>query len=121
LPGGSIGCITASFAGGDVSDAKRAGSAERRATQHGRSRRAYGGAGATTWLKAFIAVGVTDAIGVDRDYVSHDLLRIDADRFIAADLTKPLDLGRMFDLAVCLEVGEHLSEDAGRTPVPTSL
>jgi hypothetical protein len=39
-------------------------------------------------------------------------LRIPAEKFRAADLTAPPDLGRRFDLAVCLEVAEHLPASA---------
>jgi hypothetical protein len=38
--------------------------------------------------------------------------------FIRRDLTEPLDvLGRRYDLVVCLEVGEHLPEEAAGTLV----
>ena len=37
-------------------------------------------------------------------------MRIPPDRFLARDLTKSLHLDRTFDLAVCLEVAEHLPE-----------
>ena len=42
---------------------------------------------------------------------------IPADRFNVGNLTRPLDLGRRFDLVQCLEVGEHLPRAASGTLV----
>jgi len=66
------------------------------------------GCGVGPWAAEFIANGVPDVWGVDGDYVQRSQLRIPTDRFLARDLTKPLGLERTFDLAVCLEVAEHL-------------
>lgn len=66
------------------------------------------GCGIGTWLAEFRNNGVTDVIGVDGDYVNRSQLLIEPDRFKPADLTKPVALGRSFDLAMSLEVGEHL-------------
>ena len=68
------------------------------------------GCGTGSWAAAFNVRGI-DVVGVDGDYVDRKSLRIRQDQFIAHDLNQPLDLGRRFDLAVSLEVGEHL--DAG--------
>jgi len=72
------------------------------------------GCGVGAWAAKFLAAGVPDVWGVDGDYVDRCELRIPADRFIARDLSKPLQVGRTFDLAVCLEVGEHLPESRAR-------
>lgn len=73
------------------------------------------GCGTGTWLAAFRELGVEDVLGVDGAYVPADQLQIPSERFVAADLTAPLDLGRRFDLVLCLEVGEHLpAAAAGR-------
>ncbi len=66
------------------------------------------GCGLGTWLKAFVEHGITDCLGLDGDYVDRSKLLIPAEKYRAADLAKPLELGRTFDLAVCLEVAEHL-------------
>ena len=68
------------------------------------------GCGAGSWLAEFTSLGVNDFVGVDGDYVDRSSLRIAADRFVAKDLAATIDLGRRFDLAFCLEVGEHLHE-----------
>ncbi len=66
------------------------------------------GSGRGVWAGEWRASGVDDVMAVDGDYVDRDRLAVPRDRFCAADLTQPLDLGRRFDLAQSLEVGEHL-------------
>jgi len=68
------------------------------------------GCGVGPWAAEFMANGVADVWGVDGNYVDRSQLRISPDRFMARDLTKPLHFDRNFDLAVCLEVAEHLPE-----------
>ncbi|MDQ7070582.1 MAG: class I SAM-dependent methyltransferase [Rhodobacterales bacterium] len=75
------------------------------------------GSGRGVWLNEWSQSGVEDVIGVDGDYVDRARLAIPAERFIAADLTRPQDFGRKFDLAQCLEVGEHLPETASKALV----
>jgi hypothetical protein len=68
------------------------------------------GCGVGLWLKAFSERGVENVVGVDGDYTDRSRLEIDAACFIGRDLNAPLHelaLGR-FDLAMSLEVGEHL-------------
>lgn len=81
------------------------------------------GCGVAPWAAEFLANGVPEVLGVDGDYVNRLQLRIPAERFLAQDLTKPLTLDRRFDLAVCLEVAEHLPESraAGLVADLTSL
>lgn len=64
------------------------------------------------WLVEFKSRGVTDYHGIDGDYVDRARLLIDADKFSAIDLSKGFSLGRNFELAICLEVAEHLSTEA---------
>ncbi len=66
------------------------------------------GCGTGAWLRSFEAHGVNDFIGYDGNYIDRSTLEIAADRFRVADLSMPLLADRRFDLAVCLEVGEHL-------------
>jgi len=70
------------------------------------------GCGTGVFLRAFIDAGVEDVCGVDGDYVPHDMLRIPAEKFTVHDLEREFDLGRQYDLVLCLEVAEHISEDA---------
>jgi SAM-dependent methyltransferase len=66
------------------------------------------GCGLGTWLAAFSEAGVAEVLGLDGDYVDPAALRIARDRFVAADLRDPPPLDRGFDLAISLEVAEHL-------------
>ena len=67
------------------------------------------GCGKGEWMSAFSALGAS-VFGVD-------IAAPDGDLYLCHDLTTHFDLGRTFDLAVCLEVGEHLPEDAADTLV----
>lgn len=73
------------------------------------------GCGQGLWLRACIENGVEDVRGYDGAYVERAKLHIPQEQFVAADLEKPLPFDRTFDMAVCLEVAEHLSHDASRT------
>lgn len=66
------------------------------------------GCGTGIWLKAFQENRVADIFGVDGDWVKTDQLVIPASAFACKDLAQPFNLNRQADLAVCLEVGEHL-------------
>jgi len=68
------------------------------------------GCGVGPWAAEFMANGVPEVWGIDGDYVDRSQLRIPSDRFVARDLTKPLQFDRTFDLAICLEVAEHLPD-----------
>src|SRR5271156_5680740 len=66
------------------------------------------GCGEASWLSVFCELGVEEILGIDGEYVDRELLQIPEDRFRAVDLTKSFKLGRVFDLAMSLEVAEHL-------------
>ena len=68
------------------------------------------GCGVGTWLAEFERQGVHDILGMDGDYVKREMLVIDPACFEARDLGEPIEAPRTFDLAVSLEVGEHLAE-----------
>ncbi len=72
------------------------------------------GCGTGTWLSVFQECGVDDVYGVDGEWVNRKALVIPEDRFLAVDLRRPFQLGRRFDLAVSLEVGEHLPGECAR-------
>lgn len=72
------------------------------------------GCGLGAWLSVFRELGVQDCLGVDGDYVDHQQLQIPVDMFLARDLTQPLTLDRRFDLAVSLEVAEHLPAESAQ-------
>lgn len=78
------------------------------------------GCGWGTWLVEFKAAGVTDYLGIDGEYVDRAKLQIDPERFLARDLTQPVQLDRRFELAMCLEVAEHLPQEFAE-PLVASL
>ena len=67
------------------------------------------GCGQGVWLAEFIRAGIADIMGVDGNWVRPESLEIPRACFSCADLAKPIQLQRRFDLALCLEVAEHLS------------
>jgi SAM-dependent methyltransferase len=70
------------------------------------------GCGLGTWLAAFAENGVADVVGLESDHLPTDRLAIRRDQLVIADLTAPPDVGRRFDLALSLEVAEHLPASA---------
>jgi SAM-dependent methyltransferase len=66
------------------------------------------GCGLGWWAAAFRDAGVVDHLGVDGDDVDEAELVIAPDRFVRHDLSTPFVYPRPFDLALCLEVAEHL-------------
>lgn len=66
------------------------------------------GCGTAAWAAAFKKCGVRRVLGIDGNYIDPSSLAISANEFLAADLTRPLAIDRWFDLAVALEVAEHL-------------
>ncbi len=66
------------------------------------------GCGRGAWLRAFRNGGVKSIRGIDGDYVDAASLLIPQECFSAVDLNKPFELSGRYDLAVCLEVAEHL-------------
>lgn len=75
------------------------------------------GCGAGAWLRQYSMQGITDYLGVDGEYVQRESLLIPEENFRAQDITQPFVLGRSFELAQCLEVGEHLPTSASETLV----
>lgn len=75
------------------------------------------GCGMGVWAAAFAEHGATEVTGIDGAWVNTAHLAIPADRFITADLTRPITLQQKFDLALCMEVGEHLPHEAAPTLV----
>jgi SAM-dependent methyltransferase len=77
------------------------------------------GCGTGTWLATFARHGIDDYLGVDGDWVPRGLLEIPAGRFVPAHLDAEFRLDRTFDLALSLEVAEHLPESAAARFVDT--
>ena len=70
------------------------------------------GCGIGTFLKVFKQSGVREVLGIDGKWVDRNKLMIDQGEFLETDLEVPIRLGKSYDLVLCLEVAEHLSENA---------
>jgi|LWDU01.1.fsa_nt_gi SAM-dependent methyltransferase len=66
------------------------------------------GCGTGTWLSVLQKKGIKDIQGVDGNWVDLSLLSIDKDYFKQVDLTQELKIHTKYDLAISLEVAEHL-------------
>ncbi|MFM9960373.1 MAG: class I SAM-dependent methyltransferase [Planctomycetaceae bacterium] len=66
------------------------------------------GCGVGTWLSVLQQFGVERILGVDGDWVAPEALVIPPSCFQERDLQTPLNLSEQFDLAICVEVAEHL-------------
>jgi SAM-dependent methyltransferase len=66
------------------------------------------GCGTGTWLHQFQLNGVKQVRGLDGGEPTAAFLHIRKDEFLCRDLSKPFDLEEKFDLAMSLEVAEHL-------------
>jgi SAM-dependent methyltransferase len=77
------------------------------------------GCGTGAWLSVFKAHNVDDITGVDGHWVQKEMFLIPTSCFLAHDLTQGLNIDRKFDLAISLEVAEHLHRDHARNFVST--
>lgn len=75
------------------------------------------GCGSGTWLRAFRDGGADVVHGIDQHDAAGVKMLIARDEYQRADLTGELRLGRQYDLAICLEVGEHIPPQASRALV----
>ena len=75
------------------------------------------GCGKGQWSRHLLNRGINDIVGCDLDDMPIQERVIPAENFHATDLTQPLDLHRKFDLAISVEVGEHLPPEAAGTLV----
>lgn len=68
------------------------------------------GCGIGTWLSVFQEKYNIEVLGLDGDYVDKELItkNISLASFKSIDLSYEFDLNKKFDLAICLEVAEHL-------------
>jgi SAM-dependent methyltransferase len=68
------------------------------------------GCGTGTWLRAAADLGVDTIVGIDGISAPDEQLHVKKEVIELHDLSIPFSLGRRFELAICLEVGEHLPE-----------
>ena len=61
-------------------------------------------------LRAAVDFGIADVLGIDGVDVTQELLHVEKEKIEKFDLSKSFNLRRRFDVALCLEVAEHLPE-----------
>ena len=71
------------------------------------------GCGIGAWLAAFGELGIDELLGLDGPWVDPARRLVDESVFREVDLGQPFTIPRRFDLAVSLEVAEHLPTPAG--------
>ncbi len=69
------------------------------------------GCGLGTWLYIFEKQGVDKILGLDNSKTNLNNLLIKKEQFIAYNLSEKITLNQKFDMALCLEVAEHLPEN----------
>lgn len=77
------------------------------------------GCGVGTWLKCLEDFQISHYLGVDGDYVDTEKLIIPKEKFVSYDLTAYYKASEKFDLAMSLEVGEHLPDATSDSLVKT--
>lgn len=73
------------------------------------------GCGVGTWLSVAQELGFERVEGIEGTWATTEFLRIPERSFRTADLEKPVRIEGRFDLAISLEVAEHISENASET------
>ncbi len=73
------------------------------------------GCGEGLWLKVFSETGVAEIQGIDGDWVLPERLQFPSEFFSVMDLKQPVSLDKTYNLAVCLEVAEHLPDSVADT------
>ncbi len=77
------------------------------------------GCGTGEFLSVFREKSIKNIFGIDGPWVNKERLRIPKDCFMHGDLEKPIPIDKKFDLAVSLEVAEHLSQNSAKIFVKT--
>lgn len=71
------------------------------------------GCGVGIYLKEFNKKGIENLLGIDGSPAARDEFLLSSDKLIIFDLAKKYKFEKKYDLALCLEVAEHLrAEDA---------
>lgn len=66
------------------------------------------GCGVGTWLRVARELGAEELAGFEGTWLDRAALVVEPELVECRDLEKPLPAARRFDLAICLEVAEHL-------------
>ncbi len=69
------------------------------------------GCGVGTWLSVLKEKGVDEIMGLDGSWVKPEMLEISKNNFQQVNLDEEIKLDRRYDLAISLEVAEHLQPE----------
>lgn len=72
------------------------------------------GCGTGSWLSVFKNNNIPNIIGLDFGSLTHDQFETPKNSFMKVDLSEYIDLNQRYDIALCLEVAEHLPENKSR-------
>lgn len=72
------------------------------------------GCGSGMWLQAFSEAGVEDVFGLDGTWVDPEWVKLPPEHFRQVNFDQPIELERRFDLAVSLEVAEHVAPESAQ-------
>ena len=70
------------------------------------------GCGVGTWLKVFLEEGIENILGVEGSWVNENSLVIPKENFIKTNLEQDFETEKKYDLAISLEVAEHINESS---------
>jgi hypothetical protein len=70
------------------------------------------GCGVGTWLKVSKDLGIENILGLEGEWLNKNQLVISENSFMYKDLSKPVSLDKMYDMAISLEVAEHINPDS---------
>jgi len=67
------------------------------------------GCGTGAWLRAANELGITEILGID-NHQQTEMLEINPEYYQKQNIESDFNIDRKFDMAICLEVAEHLPE-----------
>lgn len=67
------------------------------------------GCGDGHWSIEAQKLGIKNILGIDGPWTDRDTLKLSAENFLERDFTQAFLLDRKFDIAICLEVAEHVT------------
>lgn len=68
------------------------------------------GCGIGNFLHSFKTMGVTEVLGIDGPWSNNSLQMLQAQEMLLQNLSEPISVQKKYDLAISLEVAEHLEE-----------
>jgi SAM-dependent methyltransferase len=73
------------------------------------------GCGTGSFLSVLLDLGIKNIKGIEGNWLDRRKLFVDPSLIAEIDLQKPFEIERKFDLAICLEVAEHLNESSAES------